>query len=278
MNTELDAEIDTETQAPAPPWPHDFSPPPSTTPDFSRRDFALRELMDEPCTYATYRAAALSLARLNRWTRGYKPTLDFLTRVLQHTGVTHEPLHIVDAACGHGDTLRHISRWAAKRSIPLRLTGIDINPYAARLARERDRQEHIAPATITWLTADIFTTTLTTTLARPADILLSSLFAHHLSDEAIPKLLHWNQTTARTAWLISDLRRSQRAANTFAWLTKLLPLHHMVTHDAQISFRRALSLQEWQAHCLQTNITAQIKDTGTGRLTVERINHSTPSS
>ena len=267
MNTELDAEIDTETQAPAPPWPHDFSPPPSTTPDFSRRDFALRELMDEPCTYATYRAAALSLARLNRWTRGYKPTLDFLTRILQQTGVTHEPLHIVDAACGHGDTLRHISRWAAKRSIPLRLTGIDINPYATRLARERDRHEHIAPATITWITADIFTTTL----HRPADIVLSSLFAHHLPDEAIPQLLHWNQTTARIAWLISDLRRSQRAAKTFSWITKLLPLHPMVTHDAQISFRRALSLQDWQNHCLQTNIPAQIKDPGLGRLTVEHI-------
>ena len=274
MKTDLDAEIDTETRAPAPPWPHETPQPPASTPDFSHREFALRERVDEPCTYATYRAAALSLARLNRWTRGYKPTLDFLTRVLQHTGVTHKPLHIIDAACGHGDTLRHISRWATKRSIPLRLTGIDINPYAARLARERDRHEHIAPATITWITADIFATTL----ARPADILLSSLFAHHLSDEAIPKLLHWNQTTARTAWLISDLRRSQRAANTFAWLTKLLPLHHMVTHDAQISFRRALSLQEWQAHCLQTNITAQIKDTGTGRLTIEHINHPTPSS
>ena len=274
MNIELDAEIDTETHAPAPPWPHETPQPPASTPDFSHREFALRERMDEPCTYATYRAAALSLARLNRWTRGYKPTLDFLTRVLEHTGVTHEPLHIVDAACGHGDTLRHIARWAAKRSIPLRLTGIDINPYATRLARERDRHEHIAPSTITWITADIFTTTL----SRPADILLSSLFAHHLPDEAIPQLLHWNQTTARIAWLISDLRRSQRAANTFAHISKILPLHPMVTHDARISFRRALSLQEWQAHCLQTNITAQIKDTGTGRLTVERINHSTPSS
>jgi len=269
MNTELDAEIDTETRAAAPPWPHETLQPPSSAPDFTRREFALRERMDEPCTYATYRAAALSLARLNRWTRGYKPTLDFLTRILQQTGVTHEPLHIVDAACGHGDTLRHISRWAAKRSIPLRLTGIDINPYATRLARERDRHEHIAPGTITWITANIFATNL----HHPADIILSSLFAHHLSDEAILKLLQWNQTTARTAWLISDLRRSQRAAKTFAWMTKVLPLHNMVTYDGLSSFRRALSLQEWQAHCLLTNIPAQIKDTGTGRLTVEHINH-----
>src|SRR6202034_763640 len=98
--------------------------------------FALRELMDEPCTYADYRSAALDLAQVNRLTRGYRPTLNFLARGLRRCGVGNEPLHVVDVGCGHGDALRTIHRWAAQRSVPLRLTGIDLNPYAARLARE----------------------------------------------------------------------------------------------------------------------------------------------
>ena len=263
MNAVNGIDEETETGAPAPPWPHRTQPAAATTPDFSQREFALRELMDEPCTYADYRAAALSLARVNRWTRGYRPTLEFLARVLERTGVTHEPLHIVDVGCGHGDSLREIYRWAAKRSVPLRLTGVDINPYAARLARECDRWEHVSAGTITWLTGDVFATQL----ERPADVILSSLFAHHLSNEAILKLLQWKESTARVGWLVSDLRRSERAAKTFGWMARLLPMDEMVARDGAVSFRRALSLEEWT----ELAIEAKVADAGMGRLTVEHL-------
>jgi SAM-dependent methyltransferase len=263
MTEELDAELTAETGAAAPPLPHQTLPERTTTPDFSRREFALRELMDGPCTYADYRSAALSLARLNRWTRGYRPVLEFLARVLQHTGVGHEPLHIVDIGCGHGDGLREIHRWAAKRSVPLRLTGVDINPYAARLARECDRIEHVSAGDITWLTGDLFATQL----ARPADIAVSSLLAHHLSDEDILRLLHWNETNASIAWAITDLRRSRRAAQVFTWMGRLLPMDRMVAHDGAVSFRRALSIEEWQA----ISSAALVRNAGRGRLVVERL-------
>jgi len=263
MTDELDAQVTEETGAPAPPWPHESTPEAASPPDFSRREFALRELMDGPCTYEDYRSAALSLARLNRWTRGYRPILQFLTRVLQHTGVDHEPLHIVDIGCGHGDGLRTIYRWAAKRSVPLRLTGIDINPYAARLARDCDRIEHVSAGTITWLTGDIFSTQL----ERPADVAVSSLLAHHLSDNNIVRLLHWNESTARVGWAVSDLRRSQRAAHVFDWMTRVLPLDRMVAADGVVSFRRGLSLEEWK----RISGEAQVTDTGLGRLVVERL-------
>ena len=263
MTHELDAEVPVETGAPPPPWPHESMPEVATAPNFSRREFALRERMDGPCTYEDYRAAALGLARLNRWTRGHRPILEFLAKVLQRTGVTHEPLHIVDIGCGHGDGLREIYRWASKRSVPLRLTGIDINPYAARLARECDRVEHVSAGTITWLTGDVFATQL----ERPADVTISSLLAHHLSDDDIPRLMQWNESTARAAWAISDLRRSERAAQVFAWMSRLLPMNETIAHDGIVSFRRALSVEEWQRLAGQAKVTG----VGKGRLVVERL-------
>jgi len=108
MTSEEGSSEEMETGAPAPPLPVIPVPVVATMPDFSRREFALRELMDEPCTYADYCAAMQDLAQVNRLTRGYGPTLDFLARVLERTKVGQEPLHIVDVGCGHGDGLREI--------------------------------------------------------------------------------------------------------------------------------------------------------------------------
>ena len=251
-----------------PPLPGTELPEQETVPDFSRREFALRELMDEPCTYVDYCSAALDLAKVNRLTRGYKPTLEFLGRVLERTGVTHEPLHVVDAGCGHGDGLRTIYRWAAKRSVPLRLTGIDMNPYAARLARERDRREHVSAGTIAWITGDVFATEL----ERPADVVVSSLLAHHLCEEDVVRLLRWNEAQARVGWLVSDLRRSERAAKVFGGMARVMRWNSVIARDGVVSFRRAMSVEEWRGLAGEAGIRdAEIRDVGMGRVVVERL-------
>jgi len=255
-----------ETSAAPPPLPSTERAPEST-PDWSRREFALREWMDGPCTYAEYKQGALDLERVNRLTLGYRPALRFLERVLERTGVNHEPLHIVDVGCGHGNGLRAIYRWAARRSIPLRLTGVDINPYAARLARERDRHEDVSAGSIAWLTADAFAAQFD----RPIDVAMSSLFTHHLEDAAIVQLLRWNESTARVGWMVNDLRRSGRAAMGFEWLTRVIGSCAMVKHDGVVSFRRALTIEEWRERGAEAAVPASVVDVGLGRLCVERM-------
>jgi len=259
----MENELAAEELTMGPPLPGTELPERETVPDFSRREFALRELMDEPCTYADYCSAALDLAKVNRLTRGYGPTLKFLGRVLERTGVTHEPLHVVDVGCGHGDGLRTIYRWAAKRSVPLRLTGIDMNPYAARLARECDRREHVSAGTIAWVTGDVFATEL----EKPADVVVSSLLAHHLCDEDVVRLLRWNDAQARVGWLVSDLRRSERAAKVFGGMARVMGWDSMIARDGVVSFRRAMSVEEWTALVGE----ARVLDVGMGRVVVERL-------
>ena len=259
--------LDTEDTGVAPPPLIGERPALLKVPDWNRREHALREWMDGPTTYAAYCAGARDLERVNRWTRGYKPTLDFMQRVLQRTRVGYEPLHVVDVGCGHGDGLRAIHRWAARRSVPLRLTGVDVNSYAARLAKECDRREHVAAGTITWVTGDAFSVELT----QPVDVAISSLLAHHLDDDTLVRLLRWNEAQARVGWLVSDLRRNKRAAEGFKWLTRILQMDDMVKHDGAASFRRALTLEEWRAKTAAAGIEASVKDAGLGRLTVERL-------
>jgi hypothetical protein len=238
-----------------------------TAPDFSRREFALREWMDGPTTFAAYRSAALDLEHVNRLTMGHVFAQEFLAQMLKRHKVTNEPLHGVDVGCGHGDGLRALGRWAAKKSVPLRLTGVDRNAYAARLARERDRREHVSAGTIAWVTGDLFTVEL----ARPADVVISSLLAHHLSDDEIVRLLQWKAANARLGWMVCDLQRSERAAMWFARATRWMRLDAMVQHDGPVSFRRALTVAEWRVLVEKAGVNADVRDVGWGRVCVVSV-------
>ena len=79
----------------------------------------------------------------------------------------------------------------------MQLTGIDLNPYAARAAAESTPKE----LGIEWVTGDA----LMYRPEKPVDIVVSSLMAHHLEDEEIIALLRWTEATAQVGWFINDL-------------------------------------------------------------------------
>jgi len=107
----------------------------------------LPELMDGACSYEDFRGCLRSLGQINRWLLGYRPTLDWLKR-LPHG--LRDPVRIVDVGCGGGDLLRQIAGWARRRGIAAQLTGIDLNPYAARAAAESTPKE----LGIAWVTGN----------------------------------------------------------------------------------------------------------------------------
>src|SRR6187399_1476418 len=89
------------------------------------------ELMDDPALDAeTYHAVLADLAKVNRLTFAYRPTLAFLGRAVGH----RERFKLLDVGFGDGDTLRAIDRWAQRRGIVAELTGIDLNPRSVGAA------------------------------------------------------------------------------------------------------------------------------------------------
>jgi trans-aconitate methyltransferase len=221
--------------------------------DFSRRvsPRELPELMDGNCTYEDFRDCLRSLGQVNRWLLGYRPTMAWLERLASSQ---RGPMHLVDVGSGGGDLLRQIAGWARKRSIAVELTGIDLNPYAARAARESTPKE----LKITWVTGDA----LLYQPEKPIDIAVSSLMAHHLEDDGIRSLLRWMEATARIGWFINDLERSERSSQMFSWLAKLARWHRFVHHDGPVSFRRAFREADWgrllaAAEISQTAVTVE---------------------
>src|ERR1700690_3370207 len=162
----------------------------------SPREFP--ELMDGDCSYEDFRDCLRSLEKINRGLLGYRPTLTWLERLPRGL---REPMHIVDVGSGGGDLLRQIAGWARRRGIAVQLTGIDLNPYAAREAAESTPKEF----KIAWVTGDA----LAYRPEKPVDIVVSSLMAHHLEDEEIVALLRRMEATVQLGWFINDLERSE---------------------------------------------------------------------
>jgi SAM-dependent methyltransferase len=236
----------------------------------------LPELMDSPCGYLEFRTFLDDLTKVNRLTRGYKPTLAFLDRISVHIAKHRDnshPLRILDVGSGGGDTLRVIARWAAARHLPVELTGIDLNPHSTRAAQQFNIEDPVDPfspltANITFLTADVFTYAPD---PKP-DIVLSALFTHHLGSPEIVRFLSWMEQHARLGWYINDLHRSRRAAFWFRFLPIFFGWHRFIAYDGPVSLRRAFIPADWQRMLAQANISsATIEQHPMNRLCVARI-------
>lgn len=211
----------------------------------------LPELMDEPCSYEEFRDCLRDLAQVNRFTRAYRPTLAFLDRVVA-CGRLSGPLRILDVGSGGGDMLRHVARWARERGIAVKMTGIDLNPYAAQAAQEFSERERPA-AEIRWVTGDVFAYAP----LEEIDIVTSSLFTHHLNSDGVVRFIGWMETRARLGWYVNDLERSARAARWFSVLAAMMRWHRFVRHDGPVSLQRAFREEDWRKMLVESGVPVE---------------------
>jgi 2-polyprenyl-3-methyl-5-hydroxy-6-metoxy-1,4-benzoquinol methylase len=197
----------------------------------------LPELMDGPSSREDLRICLRDLARVNKWLRGYRPTFEWLNTFAE----SRSPLRILDVGCGDGDALRKIARWAALKQLDVRLIGLDLNADTISLAKEATPPE----CGIEFVAADVFDYAR----PQPVDLIVSSLFTHHLSDEQIVRFIAWMETNARLGWFVNDLSRAATPYRLFKLLAKVTRMHRFVQHDGPVSIVRAFRPEEWRRLC-----------------------------
>jgi SAM-dependent methyltransferase len=230
--------------------------------DFASRAH-LSEWMDEPCSYEDFRACLIDLEQVNRLTFAYRPTLDWLQTVI---GQQQRTIHIVDVGCGGGDMLRMVERWAQRKGIAVKLTGIDLNPYAARAASERTPPQ----SKIAWVTGDAFSFQPD----LPIDLVISSLFTHHLADDEIVRFLAWMERVTQRGWFINDLHREPFPYYGFQLLARIMRWHSFVQHDGPVSIRRAFREEDWVKYLAAAGVAEHAARTVTyrpARLCISRV-------
>lgn len=234
-------------------------------------DFTARattdELMDtEPASFEEFRACLVDLARVNRMTLAYRPTLAFFERLLVR-GLPHDrPLEVVDVGSGYGDMLRKIDAWATKRGVKVALTGVDLNPWSERAATEATE----AGRPIRWVTADAFAYQP----PQGIDVVVSSLFTHHLPDPLVARFLHWMESTARLGWFVNDLHRHPVPYHFFRNFARVARFHRFVQHDGPVSVTRAFAAPDWFRLLAEAGIAERLVDVAWWtpfRLCVERL-------
>lgn len=203
----------------------------------------------ERCSFEDYRACLRDLERVNVLTLAYRPTLAFLDRLAASNRLPRDrPVTIVDVGAGNGDMLRRIGAWAERRQIPVDVIGIDRNPQAARAAQQAAAPE----ARIRYVTADVFGYRAD----GPVDLVISSLFTHHLDDGAVRRFVAWMEETAEIGWFVNDLHRHWLPYAVFKAWSRVAGWHRFVRHDGPVSIARAFTGEDWRRLIESANIPA----------------------
>lgn len=224
------------------------------------------ELMDtEPVGFEEFKACLVDLARVNRLSLAYRPTLAFLDRLVENGRNLGRPIEVVDVGSGYGDMLREIDAWALRRDVAVSLTGVDLNPWSRLAATEATSPSR----KINWVTADAFAYDP----PRRIDVVVSSLFAHHLPDPLVARFLGWMEANARLGWFVNDLHRHPLPYHFFRHFAKLARLHRFVQHDGPVSIARAFVASDWHRLLAEAGIdpaAVEIRWMMPFRLTVAR--------
>jgi 2-polyprenyl-3-methyl-5-hydroxy-6-metoxy-1,4-benzoquinol methylase len=218
-------------------------------PDFSRRSHQA-ELMDDLSLEGAALAQNLEeLEVINRWLGGNEVVINALDKVVKTTTWDGDYLQVVDLGTGGGDLPRRIARWARKRKIPIRITGVDANPFMVSFSKEKAK----AYPEIQFEEVDIFSPSFQ---QRRYDIVISSLFCHHFTDPQLVSLFQQMQAQSRLAFIVNDLHRHPLAYHGIRLLTRWLGGSYLVRHDAPLSVARAFKKQELKGLLKQAAITS----------------------
>ena len=153
----------------------------------------------------------------------------------------------MDIGCGGGDVLRTIAQWAEKKSIPVKLIGVDMNPLMTRFAEERSKRF----SNISYRTLNVWDDRL---LDEKADITMNSLFCHHFDDPGLVQLMCRMCALANKAVIINDLHRHWFAYHSIKWITAAFSKTYLVKYDAPLSVARSLRRAEWESVLLKAGI------------------------
>lgn len=219
-----------------------------------------QEEMDDPLLdSAIYQAVLADLAQVNLVTMAHRPTLAFLDRIAGK----RRALRILDVGYGQGDMLRRIARWAQARQMPVQLVGIDLNSQSEPAARK---------ATPAALDIDYRTGDYADLAGEGFDCVISSLVAHHMSDDELLAFLRFMEAEAAAGWFINDLHRHGFSYLGYPLLARLMRWHPIVRRDGQLSIARSMRPREWQAMLDHSGITgAEIERFFPFRLCVTRV-------
>lgn len=160
--------------------------------------------------------------------------------------ITKKAITICEIGCGGGDNLFAIHKYCAKNNIPVRFIGIDMNTQCIAFAKQQYPQLDSE-----WICSDY---ALVNFADNKPDIIFSSLFCHHFTNDQLVPMLQWLKQNSREGFFINDLQRHWLAYYLIKYITRIFSKSYLVKNDACLSVARGFHKKEWQQLFQQAGI------------------------
>ena len=202
--------------------------------DLSQRSYE-KELMDaDHIPFADMAQTLKELNIVNTRLGGHAITISGI----KHLIADRSTVSVCEIGCGGGDNLFAIDRYCRDQKIEVTFTGIDINPECTRYAKQQYPQ-----LSCNWICSDYAEVEFKNEMP---DIIFSSLFCHHFTDEQLVFMLQWLRRNSKRGFFINDLHRHWLAFYLIKYITKYFSKSYLVKHDASLSVARSFRKNDWE--------------------------------
>jgi 2-polyprenyl-3-methyl-5-hydroxy-6-metoxy-1,4-benzoquinol methylase len=217
--------------------------------DFKIRSTQLELIDDSDIPAEALHQNLKELAFINTYLGGFQISARGLSQLLTNPAKKY---HVVDIGCGGGDTLITLANWAKKNKFTIQFTGVDMKADAINYARENCKSY----PNIQFIVSDYKLAQFN----QEVDVVVSTLFCHHLNEVELQESLVWMKKTAKIGFVINDLHRSKIAYYSIKWLTAIFSKSYLVKNDAAVSVSRGFKKSELQKQLNDATISgAKIK-------------------
>lgn len=193
-----------------------------------------KELMDrDDIPFADMAQTLKELNTINTRLGGHAITIKGLLPFIKNI----ETITVCEIGCGGGDNLFAIYKYCNQHKIPVSFIGIDMNTECIAFAKQQ-----YAQLDCQWICSDYSLVQM----QKQPDVIFSSLFCHHFTDEHLIDMLKWLQSNTRKGFFINDLQRHWLAYYLIKYITKFFSKSYLVKNDACLSVSRGFKKKEWQ--------------------------------
>lgn len=202
--------------------------------DLHKRSYE-KELMDrDDIPFADMARTLKELNIINTRLGGHSITRKGFARILGNM----KTISVCEIGCGGGDNLKAIEKYCLANKISVKFIGIDMNPECIQFA-----QQQYPKLNCQWICSDYAKVEFG---VNKPDIIFSSLFCHHFTDEQLVSMLGWSRQNSAKGFFINDLHRHWLAFYLIRYITKFFSRSYLVRHDASLSVARGFKKSDWE--------------------------------
>ncbi len=196
------------------------------------------ELMDDPdLDYESHVEALRGLEKLNRVSNTADSLWCEIKKLRAHA--LSRPLRILDIATGGGDNAIALYLLAQSENFPIHITACDLSIDAIKYAAEKAKQNGAV--------IDFVAMNALEALPQGFDVIMTSLFTHHLDPPDVVRLLGNMKQSAGRLVLVNDLVRSD-LAYALVWIaTRIFSQSKIVQYDGPVSVNASFTAVEFKA-------------------------------